>query len=152
MIVADASPLIAFAAIGRLDVPASLFGRLIVPRAVAAEVRPTIPALPDWIGVVPAPLPIDSRLADAGLGPGETEVLALALAGSARLVILDERQARRTTERLGIATIGAVGLVVLAKERGIVEAARPLLLSLRDGGLYLSDRIIRQALEQADQM
>ena len=149
MIVADASPPIAFAAIGRLDVPRRLFGGLVVPSAVAAEIRPSIPTRPDWIGVVPAPQPIDSRLVDAGFGPGETEVLALALAGSARLVILDERNVRREAERLGIATIGAVGLVVLAKEVGIVEAARPLLVALRDGGLYLSDRIIRHALEQA---
>lgn len=66
-----------------------------------------------------------------------------------QLVILDDLEARREAVRLGIATVGAVGLVVLAWEGGIIDTALTLLVALRDGGLYLSDRIIRRALEQA---
>ncbi|MFL5243655.1 MAG: DUF3368 domain-containing protein [Gemmataceae bacterium] len=39
-----------------------------------------------------------------------------------------------------------MGLVIIAKHHGLVPAARPVLESLRQAGLRLSDRIMNQAL------
>ncbi|MGB3511246.1 MAG: DUF3368 domain-containing protein [Microcoleaceae cyanobacterium] len=37
-------------------------------------------------------------------------------------------------------------LVLTAKKRGIIPLARPVLEQLRQNGMYLSDRVINQAL------
>jgi predicted nucleic acid-binding protein len=36
--------------------------------------------------------------------------------------------------------------VLIAKRRGIIPAARPVLENLRHAGMYLSDRVLNQAL------
>jgi predicted nucleic acid-binding protein len=41
---------------------------------------------------------------------------------------------------------GTLGLILTAKRRGRIPQARPLLERLRQAGMYLSDRIMDQAL------
>jgi predicted nucleic acid-binding protein len=36
--------------------------------------------------------------------------------------------------------------VLVAKQRGLVPLARPVIEALRDAGMYLSDNVIRRAL------
>jgi predicted nucleic acid-binding protein len=43
---------------------------------------------------------------------------------------------------------GTLSLVLLAKARGLVAAARPVVEQLRREGMYLSDQIMNQALAQ----
>jgi predicted nucleic acid-binding protein len=47
---------------------------------------------------------------------------------------------------LGIPVRGTLGIVITAKQRGVIPAARPVLEQLRLCGMYLSDRVINQAL------
>jgi predicted nucleic acid-binding protein len=48
---------------------------------------------------------------------------------------------------LGIPVHGTLGLVLLAKKRGRIEKARPVLDRLRSAGMYLSDRVLDEALK-----
>ncbi len=41
---------------------------------------------------------------------------------------------------------GTLGLVLTAKQRGHIPAARSVLLQLRQSGMYLSERVMNQAL------
>jgi predicted nucleic acid-binding protein len=61
-------------------------------------------------------------------------------------VILDDLAARRCAATLGIPVRGTLGIVITAKQRGAIPAARPVLEQLRLCGMYLSDRVINQAL------
>ncbi|MDJ1180214.1 DUF3368 domain-containing protein [Roseofilum sp. BLCC_M91] len=56
-------------------------------------------------------------------------------------VILDDLAARRCADTLGIPTRGTLGLVLIAKQRGHISRARPILEQLRQSGMYLSDRL-----------
>ncbi|MEY3403806.1 MAG: hypothetical protein RLZZ86_3428 [Cyanobacteriota bacterium] len=47
---------------------------------------------------------------------------------------------------LGIPIRGTLGIVLTAKQRGIIRSARPVLEQLRLRGMYLSDKVINQAL------
>jgi predicted nucleic acid-binding protein len=46
-------------------------------------------------------------------------------------------------------TQGALGLVLVAKQQGLVPAARPVLEPLKRAGIYLSDRLEDQILAAA---
>ena len=61
-------------------------------------------------------------------------------------MILDDRDAKRRAQTLGISMRGTLGLVLLAKQLGEVPAARPLVDQLKHNGLYLTDQVINQAL------
>ena len=61
-------------------------------------------------------------LAFTSLDQGEAEVLALALERSTRLVVLDEWKARVLAGRLNLPLTGTLGLLLSAKEVGLIEA------------------------------
>ena len=80
------------------------------------------------------------------LGPGESAVLALALAEPGARAVIDDQAARRCAQRLSIPLLGTLGLVLLAKEEKQIPAARPVVERLRASGMYLSDRVMNLAL------
>ncbi|MBI2760250.1 MAG: DUF3368 domain-containing protein [Chloroflexi bacterium] len=148
--VADSSPLIVLARGGMLD-PLRVVGpRVIVPSAVAAEVRqhggsdPAARALDTlgWLQIRDVG-GVDSRVRAHGLGPGESEALTWALRHAGAAVIVDDRAARRAAEDLGIAVRGILGIVLAAKHQGVIPAARPVvdhLLHTTDWYLSASER------------
>jgi hypothetical protein len=149
--------LVALAAVGRLDLLGTLYGTVLVPDAVFREVvdagrgRPGAAELPGiaWISMTSLESAPDRLLVEE-LGTGEAEAIALAVQKSARLLLLDDRRARRIAElAYGLSVKGAAGIVVSAKRRGLVDAARPMLESMRRHGYYLSDRVVTAACRAA---
>jgi predicted nucleic acid-binding protein len=61
------------------------------------------------------------------LGPGEAEVLLLALESRDATVILDDLLARRVAQAMEIRLTGTLGLLVDAKRAGLIPAVSPLL-------------------------
>ncbi len=53
---------------------------------------------------------------------------------------------RRCAATLGVSSRGTLGIIITAKQRGVILAARPVLEQLCLCGMYLSNRIINQAL------
>lgn len=143
--VTDASPLINFHQIDRLDLLRRVFSRVVAPPAVARETAPSLGALPPWIaeGSPPA-FPQEALALDAG----EREAIALAVHLSAA-VILDDLAARKIAARLGLLVVGSVGVLLEARRRGYIEVVRPDLDAMIANGLYITDRLYREALQIA---
>jgi predicted nucleic acid-binding protein len=149
----NASPLIYLSRAGLIELLALVGSELVVPRAVADEIGkrggddPTVRALASYspLVVVETP-PVPSIIQAWDLGPGESAVLAFAHATPGTLAILDDLAARRCAGTLGIPVKGTLGLVLLAKQRGVIPAARPVVETLRLAGMYLSDSVTNQAL------
>jgi len=150
-VIADASPLIALAQIGQISLIQHLFGQILIPSAVAREVSPSLPALPDWIMTRKLTQPIGSEILRASLGPGESETLALGLEVGAGLVILDERPARKLALVLGLPVVGTAGILLAAKRASLIPEVRPLLDALIEKGFRVSgglrDRVLTDAAE-----
>jgi len=62
--------------------------------------------------------------------------------------IIDDLSARRCAHTFGIPVRGTLGLVLIAKQRGEIPAARPVLEDLRSAGMYLSERVLNRALRR----
>jgi len=105
IVVSNSSPLIALARIGRLNLLASLYKRILIPTEVRHEVTVAGRGLPgaeevrnaNWIEVISQKSPADPSLARAcqSLGAGERAAILLAKSLQADLVLLDEWKARR---------------------------------------------------------
>ncbi|MEM9554752.1 MAG: DUF3368 domain-containing protein [Acidobacteriota bacterium] len=65
------------------------------------------------------------------------------------LVLLDDRKARRQAEKLGLPTVGTLGLLLRAKELGLLESIRHEVGKLQSAGLFLSSRLIESVLRRA---
>ena len=83
------------------------------------------------------------------LDKGEAEVIVLAREIEADLVILDETLARGYAKRFNLPLTGTIGVLLKAKERGLIERVGDLLDQLVAKGVWLSPKIIRQAKEIA---
>lgn len=101
----------------------------------------------DWINKVTG-TKIVPAIADWDLGAGESAVLSLAKSEPGTWAVIDDGEARRCARSLSIPVIGTLGLVLLAKRVGRITLARPVVERLRASGMYLSDIVINQALEQ----
>jgi predicted nucleic acid-binding protein len=152
-LVVDASPLILFARVNRLDLLASLAKRLVLPEAVIREVQAgsdrdgtadKIKSLPSVLRVADRPVPDSIRL--WGLGDGESQVLAHGLERPGSEVVLDDLAARRCARGLGLPMLGTLGAVILCRHRGVISAARPVIETLCEAGLRLKPALMEEAL------
>ena len=147
-VVSNASPLIALEQIDHLELLQHLFGTVLVPPAVAYEVAPTV-TLPAWIEQRELAQPVGPRILGASLGPGESEAIALALETEARLVILDERPARRLAQALHLPTMGTLGILLAAKRRQLLVSIRPHLDTLLQYDFRIASRLYDDVLSAA---
>lgn len=127
---------------------------ILVPDAVLREVSargPDDPALQEvqqaaWLKLVPAP-PTPPEVLVWDLGDGESSVLSMTLQDPGCEAILDDREARRCAQVLGIGTRGTIGLIILARQLGTIPAARPVLEQVQRAGLFATDDLVRRALD-----
>lgn len=159
-IVSNSTPLIGLASIGRFKLLNDFFGEIIIAEAVYDETvihgrekggAKKEVASAKWVQVqkVKDRLAVEVMLEEMDLGEAETIVLAREI--SANYVLMDERKGRRMLERLSIPKIGTIGILLRAKQEGVIEALRPELEKLRQYGFsldpFLFDEVVKQAGE-----
>ena len=108
---------------------------------VTAKVLDSTP----WLKIVEVPA-IPALIQSWDLGPGESSVLAYAYSNPGITAIIDDGQGRYCAETLGLPLRGTLGLVLMAKKKGAVPAARPLVECLKQHGMYLSESVIDKAM------
>lgn len=82
------------------------------------------------------------------LGRGEAESIILARELGADFVVLDDATARRVAQSAGARVSGLLGLLILAKERGLIAELKPLLDELKTSGFYIGDSLYQELLHQ----
>jgi predicted nucleic acid-binding protein len=154
LVVADTSALLALAACNGLQFLDALFREVRVPRAVYREC--TVPGKPGALCLAEylAGKIDDIRLSDfviaaAGLGQGELEAMALYKRLQADRLLIDDSRARKVAMINGAVVIGSVGVLILAKDEGLLPTIRPALEAIRQSGIYLGETLIAEALSIA---
>jgi predicted nucleic acid-binding protein len=143
----NASPLIILAKSGLLDCFINLSNDAWIPQAVADEVsrvkNPDDPAR-CWLAgnsAIVHPLTPISRFVTAwDLGDGESAVISLAAAKPESIAVLDDLAARRCAQAMDLRMIGTIGLILMAKQAGLIESATHALEAVTAAGLFISSR------------
>ena len=160
IVVSDTSPLSGLAITGHLFLLQQIYGQVVIPVAVADELRRggqddsrIYEALsPDWIEVrqpVNQAL-VESLQSDRNLDRGEAEAIALALELKADELLIDERLGRQEASRLGLSTTGLLGLLLVAKRQGLINAMRPVVDALmNEAGFRVSNQLYVEVLRVA---
>jgi predicted nucleic acid-binding protein len=126
IVVSDTSPLNYLLLVNQIDLLPRLYGKVIIPNAVYAELlSPGAPqvvtewvlSLPGWVEVHTAST-LDLTL---HLGAGESEAITLALALKADVLLMDERKGRREAVARGLAVTGTLNILDAAAERGMID-------------------------------
>ena len=153
--VVNASPLIFLTRVGLLEVLREQGVPVLVPDIVIAEISSLGPsdeavqavANSSWIQVVSTPA-IPPEVLPWGLDAGEAGVITIALEQYDSMAVLDDLAARQCLSP-EIQTQGTLGLLLVAKQLGLISSVRPQIEHLRQSGMYLTDRLMSQILAAA---
>ena len=151
--VVNASPLIFLSKAGLIHLLQQAAPDIVVPEMVVLEINRRGPnditartvANTPWVATVEVPL-IPPLIQSWDLGPGESAVLAYAQTHPGIPAIIDDGAGRRCAETLGIPLLGTLGLVMIAKKRGLIPAARPVIALLKQHGMFLAESKIDRAM------
>lgn len=156
-IVSDTSPLRALVGLGRLDLLEAIFQEVIIPPAVLDELNRADSRLPSVtqarLGFVRVMTPTDTAVVLdrwSKLHRGETEALALAVELGADAILMHETEGRNVAQSLGLRPLGVLGILLMAKERGLLPEIAPLVDQLqRNIGFFISRSLRSQVLALA---
>ena len=158
LVISNTGPLIGLWGLNLLSVLRDLYTEVWIPREVEKEFLGIQPSIHQeglnnalWIKVVDLTNPENVSNYNR-LDSGEAAVLALAAEHNAQLVIIDEQKARQEARKIGLPTKGIVGALLDAKEDGLIDEIKPLLIALQNNGIYLGEPIIANALQQAGEI
>lgn len=158
-VVADTSPLNYLVLIDTIDVLPQLFGRVLIPEAVALELqRPrTPPEVAAWLTAQPAWLVIQAPAQPASdppdqelerLGAGEREAIMLASEHRPDVLLpIDEGKGRRVANRRKLRIIGTLGILELAAESGLLDLPSSV-ERLRRTTFYVAPSLLRTLLDR----
>ncbi|OPY49890.1 MAG: hypothetical protein A4E49_02972 [Methanosaeta sp. PtaU1.Bin112] len=144
-VICNTSPLQYLHQIGQLSILPALVGSIIVPPAVIVELDAGIakgldlpqPENLKWVKIQ-APISAMAASLITDLGPGESQVLMLALEKPGSIALLDDALARRVATANGIPIKGTLGLLLEAKRAGHLSEVRPSLDGLQEQGFRLA--------------
>jgi uncharacterized protein len=107
--------------------------------------QPDLQGAPWILTQQPPPDPLVPTFLDAG----ERDAIALARAVQAARILIDERAARAVASRLRLTVTGSAGVLVAAKQVGLIALVKPYLDTIISQGRRISPNIYEQILRQA---
>ena len=151
LVVADSSPMIVLIIIGHIDVLPKLFGQVIIPPEVSAEllnsrrpqdVRDFMSSRPAWLlERMPAAIePIPS------LHAGELAEISLARELKADLLLIDEVLGRKAAAERHIPFTGTIGLLELAADEGLLNLKDAFTL-VKNTDFWISNKLLDERLK-----
>ena len=162
IVISDTSPLSGLAIVGQLSLLQALYGQIVIPEAVASELRrgaqddariAQVLTL-NWIETKSSTNTrlIDELQAVYKLDKGESEAISLALELKADALLIDERLGRSEASRLGLSITGMLGVLLVAKKQSLVSAIRPIVdVLIGEAGFRISDQLYREVLAAAEE-
>jgi len=154
-VVSNTTPIISFLKLNRLDLLRQLYAQIFIIAAVYTEVEAGKAkgfykdlSKIDWIKIVE----IQNKQAIKyflDLDSGEAEAIVLATELSADLILLDEKLGRFHAKHADLKVTGTVGILLKAKNEGLIENLKPMLNELTEKDVWITEKLKKEILEKA---
>jgi predicted nucleic acid-binding protein len=159
-IVCDTTVLLYLGRIDQLELLKALFVKVFITEQVVTELdmgrlmRPDTvdPRDYDWATLVSVSRSEIDQLPPNRVGMGERAVIAYAQAYNCDIVGLDDYQARRLAEQMGLNVVGTLGILLLAKRHGLVPSVRPLVDAIVAQGFRVDADLYQAVLRLAGEV
>ena len=157
MIVSNTTPLINFYSIQRLDILEKLFQRIIIPEAVANEIREKEKRFKgvseilnsNFIEVQEIKNYTFANNLKVDVDDGEAEAIVLSKELKIKLILLDELSARSLCKYHELDALGSIGCLVLAKDKEIISSIKPFLDGFKEkGNFWINDSLYDSILKR----
>ncbi len=157
-VVSNTTPLISLLKLDRLEILNKIYSVICIPSAVYNEIeagkdKPFYRDLSkiDWIKIVE----IKNQNAlkyFLDLDSGEAEAIVLATEINADLIIMDEKLGRFHAKHADLKVTGIIGVLIKAKQLGIITELKPLLFELIEKNVWIGDKLINEILAQSGEL
>ena len=157
IIVSNTSPLNNLAAINQLDLLRELYSTIMIPEGVYQELMAVETPIhvsnqikkTQWIKVEKVASLTQIALLQQQLDRGEAEAIALAIQLKADLLLVDEKQGRRVANNLNITFTGILGILITAKQKGLIKDVKPLLEQLKtQAGFWIKPELYQNIIQR----
>jgi len=155
IIVSDTSPIIALVMCDKLDLLDKLFNRVYIPQAVFNELivpnKQKVNEITEWAKSRTVTVKNTSAITafSLNLDPGESEAISLYLETGADYLLIDDKKGRIIAAKNGVRIIGTIGVLLLAKQKGVLTAVKPTLDILMQTDFRISDILYQQILDRS---
>jgi len=148
LIISDTSCFIALSKIEALNLLFMLYKHIATTDEIAQEFGES---LPEWVEIISVSDKTKQQLLEMQVDKGEASAIALALESENPFLILDDHKARKLARNLNLNHTGTIGVILAAKQRGIIPSIKPLLEKIKQTNFHLSPALELQALIQANE-
>jgi predicted nucleic acid-binding protein len=125
-----------------------VFGSVITTVEIANEFNKPLPA---WVSIKAATNHLYSELLEIEIDKGEASAIALALENDDSLLILDDQKARKLAEKLSLNYTGTLGILLKARELGMLPSIKPLLQKIQQTNFRFSEKVLSDILREANE-
>ncbi|MCC5608691.1 DUF3368 domain-containing protein [Nostoc sp. CHAB 5834] len=160
IIVSNTSPLSSLAKVDKLSLLENIYGQVNIPQAVydeltdirAGEKVNNAITNANWIETQSVTNKQLVKKLEFNLDQGEAEAIILAVELNANQLLIDERLGRQEANKLGLSLIGVLGMLLIAKKRGLISNVKSVMDDLITQttfrvGEQLYYRILKEANE-----
>lgn len=159
IIVSDTTPLSELAKVGKLNLLHDIYGKIIIPQEVYHEVTTgTHPAvnlvqLADWIEIqtISSSEKVSTLKTITNLGWGECAAMILAEELEADQLLIDDLEARRVALSRNLKITGTLGILLVAKQLGLITSVQEVLDALITKGKRINPRLYQEILSTAQE-
>jgi predicted nucleic acid-binding protein len=148
-VIADASCFIILFKVGELELLQELFDEIYTTAEITKEFGHPLPL---WVKVRTVTNKAQQQFLEREVDTGEASALALSFEIDNVIVILDDQKARKLAEKLKINYTGTLGLILRAKQEGIISSVKELLEKIKKTNFRFSEEILFQILKDADEV
>lgn len=148
VVISDTSCLILLSKIEELHLLERLYSEVMVSEEIAEEFGEPLPA---FIKIQSVKDKQKQILLEMQIDKGESSGIALAMEIEHSVLIIDDYKARKIAERLNIAFTGTLGVIISAKQKGIIVTIKPLLEKMKQTNFRISEALEREAIKLANE-
>ena len=146
VIISDTSCLILLSKIDKLGLLRKFSDSIYITPDIKSEFGKE---LPDWIKVKAPKNKSYQELLELDLDAGESSAIALTFELENSILILDDLKGRYLAEKLKLRFSGTFGLILKAKQLGIIDKVKPILDEIKKTNFRFSEKLFELILKEA---
>jgi len=160
IVISDTSAILNLNIIGKLNLLKLLYGKVIIPDAVYEELLElektkggytSIDSL-NWIEIRKISNKLFVENLKEKLDSGESEAIVLAKELNAEALVIDESKGRKIAVGLGLNVIGIIGILIQAKDRGVITKVKPVMDALiNKAGFWIREELYQNVLQEVQE-
>ncbi|WP_373494137.1 DUF3368 domain-containing protein [Aquiflexum sp.] len=156
LVIADAGPIFSLAIIDKFELLNQLFDEIKISKAVWEEI--TLDKSTEFYNKIE--LFFKPKVTEIKgfndltfvMDYGESESVILYKELKANFLLIDDKKARKIAENFDIKCIGTLGILSVAKDKGLINELRPIFKTFLENNRYYSIKLLNKLLERHNEL